>query len=264
MKMFRFLILLFLININIFAEVDHFRVLEKYRGLSSEELKSRKKEVEKDLNNAIFKYIFTKSEIGKEALALTIGVDKDSEHFKKIIRGDFSTNKIKTNTKISKHIRGTEGIDFPTPLTKKDFLENKKKNLNMKKFNNTSLLDKPIDITKCIFNKTLIKPTAYKGTKSQVIRDILFLYHKDINVKSYIKYGKHTQIIGLDYGEKLNSQNHYAKSLGLNCIPSRMRLTNKSAYIHYGTDALKNFDKDPDGYGKDVLDLEIKKDTDEK
>ena len=96
-----------------------------------------------------------------------------------------------------------------------------------------------------------------KGTvdsRSAGVQDVLFLRKEDLTTIELMPYGMSPLILAVDNPE--SGFSHLAESLGVTCVPYRIRQVGGVEFRHMGVDALKNFDKDPRGGG--VLAPEVK------
>lgn len=108
--------------------------------------------------------------------------------------------------------------------------------------------------------KTKMPPSAAQDFPDPdvVIVDMLFINKHDIPINYQEMWGKRVVVRPLEAG-KTEMAMPYLKSLGMTCLPFRVRVTPKFQFVHQGFDALKNYEANPTGKGKLDPQLKFKK-----
>jgi hypothetical protein len=195
---------------------------------------------------------------------------KISELFQNYQRRYSVTNqrsKPATRRSISLYIRGQDGVDFPDPadLRRKhqEFINRAKQDLSpaiAHSFATAKPTKGPrlLPVRTCAVSKTeqkrLSRPKrkiAKKKTFQGVQYDVLMVQRQFLP-QDYMKaFGKRVTVKVYDRDEKsfFTTALKYS-STHIPCLPYRVRITDQSQYIHFGKDALLNYDQGVEGKGK--------------
>lgn len=162
--------------------------------------------------------------------------------------------------KVIKHIQRDEGIEFPTKdqLLEGGIMDPKaQQKIIAAAFDfYTKQNAKPLQAELAIFTKCTqpkrTKATDYDAGANKpavILADLLFLAKDDADDMDLSAFGDQTRTFVIDKN-KSNPADSFAHSLGVSCLPTRLLSTNRAKYVLEGTEALKNYDKSPEGNGE--------------
>ncbi len=176
--------------------------------------------------------------------------------------------KVSEDAPILKHYRGTQGIplpgndelispfsDIPMDEVKKEITE---KYLPEYKKSYEALLENP-SLPTCQESRTFkaeVEGPLGKEYDDQVFMDVLYL-PENLNPLTPETYFGQTATLRTYVSESGNPVSIVARTLGVWCLPYRIRITGKNRFVHIGADALKNFERNQNGQGE--LNKEIEK-----
>ena len=156
------------------------------------------------------------------------------------------------------HYSGTSGVPFPDKIHPMIYYPRESiKRALLERFAEQAVLARevlaPSRLPDCPESKTVALPYKnYKNPKvSRAKLDLIFVRENHPAAKLETEYGQRALMNTV--GEEYGSQGAYlAIGMKVKCLPFRMRLTDRARYIHFGSDAFKNFDNNPDGPGVKV------------
>lgn len=159
--------------------------------------------------------------------------------------------------RVVKHLRGKEGIPLPAH---EEFLKNQQLGqehvqalhdaLQAQTRAELEMIDNPPQLPECRESITQVNRFEDSGGgQSEVVMDMLFLAADQVPLDAKEVFGEDVQIMPYATNAS-NPLAPAAASLGVTCLPYRVRVTSRAAYAHAGRDALKNYSEDPDGQGK--------------
>lgn len=202
-----------------------------------------------------------------------LGVDGNSRHVKAFIAGrGYGTTRAKSGYKptVAKHYKGSAGISFASrgdidSHQKKILEENMPDIEGYAKDHYNDLMDAVAkdsleykEVPRCKSSSTQ-KVRAGKediDPLKTVQQDLLILPDTSLSEFDPLElFGRKVQILEVDQENK-ELPYQMANSLNFKCLPGRVRITKEFMFVHFGEDALKNYDDDPHGVGK--LDERIK------
>jgi hypothetical protein len=171
-----------------------------------------------------------------------------------------------TPRKILRHIRGTEGIPFPTsadvelPFTVPE--EEVKKQLDgyFRALEGVAKQQSTVpQLPACAQNKSDRAPTNYTlpDQRNQVLLDMLFIRKEDLPLDPKEIFGNSVMVRPYST-EEPNVDSLSALGVGIQCLPTRLRVTRAFTIRDEGRNALKNYDKDPNGPGEFHITLKEK------
>ncbi len=161
--------------------------------------------------------------------------------------------------KIIKHYRAEEGMSFPEPRSipawtppkeliaraEQDWIANRERfRIEARSFN---------PLPSCKENKT--ERVSRRAPKNQdhniVLNDQLFIDDEILPAGVDSRFGKHVVVRRYSTKEP-NFDSYVTRGNQVQCLPYRVRATIANIFRHYGIDALKNFDNDPNGKGEAI------------
>lgn len=92
------------------------------------------------------------------------------------------------------------------------------------------------------------RKTAPADKSASLKFDVVYLLPEQMPLNSEMTLGAKTTVRPYRAGSK-DKASLLAQLSQIPCLPYRVRVTEKARYVHYGLDALKNYDKNPDGKG---------------
>ena len=164
-------------------------------------------------------------------------------------------------TDLVQHVRRQEGIEYPSDkeLLDQSVLDPKVERQIVVAATDfyTKLNAKPpqaaiVVYTKCTQAKRTRLPDFQPDPSDaapKILSDMLFIDKSDADDMDLKLFGSATRSFVIDRN-KPSPVDAIGTSLGVGCLPSRILTTNKAQYLLEGTEALKNFDANPDGGGE--------------
>lgn len=157
---------------------------------------------------------------------------------------------------IAAHFRGDDGIAFPTEEEMPKFPEPTQADIEkvVADYQKTSAdylpqAFNPPKLGRCEEDKTEKEDLGYSGAdEKEVIFDMLFISPEDMPKDPDEAFGRETSVRVFDP----EGDPDYAVSIlsmGVDCLPYRIRSTNKYKFTHKGETALRNYDRDSHGSG---------------
>ncbi|MCB0336780.1 MAG: hypothetical protein KDD62_10765 [Bdellovibrionales bacterium] len=202
-----------------------------------------------------------------------LGLDPDSPQLRSFLAGrGYGQMRAKTDykPKVIRHIKGNHGIPFASKeqidaANKKIIQENMPDVAKFAEQHLAAMVKQKEKAMQTVEPVPLCKTTATHKTqggelgsdpKGTIISDILILPDDTLAEMDPLElFGRKIQVLMMTPDNKaLPSQ--LAHSLGINCLPGRVRITKEFLYTHYGKDALRNYDKNPNGPG--ILDERLR------
>lgn len=204
-----------------------------------------------------------------EKISLELGIPRTSKFYKTFLFATSPTQSNSNNEFISpnliiekkrdknilRHIRSNKGIALPKaknleairyqPRSRTDAIHTKWRQALVE--NNT----KPKLIPNCIKDSSDKLPSNFNGSKLQeetVLFDMLFIRKEYAPIDPEEIIGRQTIIIPYTQ-EKATMASIAASGVKIPCLPYRVRGTAKFFIKDQGLNALKNYDKDPNGSG---------------
>ncbi|MCB0330116.1 MAG: hypothetical protein KDD70_10640 [Bdellovibrionales bacterium] len=106
----------------------------------------------------------------------------------------------------------------------------------------------------CLFNKTdkTVFDTPLPNRAHETVGDILFVPPKYFTTNVKEIFGEGVKLVLYD-SSKPSPYTLMAKLYEVTCLPYRIRATGSVLYQHYGEPALRNYDGNPHGDGKNLL-----------
>lgn len=157
---------------------------------------------------------------------------------------------------IAAHFRGEDGIDFPSEDEMVKIPQPTDEDINKavaeyQKISADYLPQafNPPKLGRCEEDNTEKEDLGYSGSdEKEVVFDMLFIAPEDMPKDPDEAFGKETSVRVFD----LEGDPDYAisiLSMGVDCLPYRIRSTNKFKFTHKGEMALRNYDRDSHGSG---------------
>jgi hypothetical protein len=205
----------------------------------------------------------------KEELAKAIGVDPNDKKFLEWVNNtkSYDENLLKElpEAQVIKHLKGDEGIAFPKREDMEKYYEEKygkeipyneeKEVKKLQKEAQKELKEQltPIKFEACKLstkeNQVIADPNSSNAKDLEM--DLLFIAEEDLpktNTDYFELFGKKTDLKIISKWSLGIQQ--AAKSININCLPTRFRATKSVVFQEQGAYALRNYDKDPHGEGE--------------
>lgn len=140
--------------------------------------------------------------------------------------------------------------DEEKPQLSEDLMRDVRENGSKVSDDVQKVLAPPRDMPRCTGSRTTRIPlTPIKGVPAQIaIMDVLYIARSDLPEDTEMFLGKNVQVKRYNTDPN-NPVFHEMGGSGVTCLPSRVRLSGKFKIIDEGLNALKNYDRDPNGAG---------------
>ncbi|MCB0310323.1 MAG: hypothetical protein KDD42_03755 [Bdellovibrionales bacterium] len=162
---------------------------------------------------------------------------------------------------VIRHYRGENGIPLPEPseiynpfdFSREQFFEMVEKYKPVME-QTTKALFQAGALPSCAGSTTDKEKLDLRGIKgklkSEVLFDTIYISEEQLGDHSPSDFGERTEIIVYRAGSQ-EPASLFARQVGVDCLPFRVRITPLYRFIHKGSDALLNFDQHPNKKGKD-------------
>jgi hypothetical protein len=205
----------------------------------------------------------------KEELAKAIGVDPNDKKFIEWVNSTkpYDENLLKElpEAQVIKHLKGEEGIPYPTKEEMQKYYDERygkeisynvdEEAKKLQKEDQKELKEQltPIKFEACKLstkeNQVIADPNSSNAKDLEM--DLLFIAEEDLpktNTDYFELFGKKTDLKIISKWSLGIQQ--AAKSININCLPTRFRATKSVVFQEQGAYALRNYDKDPHGEGE--------------
>lgn len=203
---------------------------------------------------------------GAAALSQILGIPADSPEILRVVRGQGQPTQMANlgESKIIRHLQFNHGVAItpkdkipkPNLLPVVDSLRKQAQthiHENISKAQRASVEQSlaPIDLPSCETSETINSGRYEKnsrGVDKTVLMDVLTM-RQDPPVDADEAFGKNTQILKFTTNKE-DLVSSLLGQAGVKCLPYRLRLVGNQRFLHYGLDALKNYDNNPLGKGE--------------
>lgn len=166
------------------------------------------------------------------------------------------TEVVKKNEQVIAHYKGKDGIPFPDklgPVVQTNPAE-LARGLVVILNGQAGLLKQGTKvgvIGQCRANKTVRKKAKVinEKIKDRVLSDMLFIQKEYLPLKPQEAFGAITSVKPY-WNDRSNSSSVMATQFNVPCLPYRIRITGSNSFAHFGKDAIRNYDGDPNGKGE--------------
>ena len=197
-----------------------------------------------------------------KAIAEEAKLPHNSPHFKRFLEaaqeGSLRNEEDVEVRPIIKHLRSDQGIPFPSkdevkPIIKLSAEQRREATTKYLEIMNKmkKMQEHVPELPRCLENRTTKVASGYKTGQEdskEVLFDMLFIRRGDLPMDTSDVFGKRT-IVRPYYTDTPNSPSLSALGAGVKCLPFRFRATKSFGFTDEGTNALKNYDKNPYGAG---------------
>ena len=157
---------------------------------------------------------------------------------------------------VIKHLRSTAGIPLPGledlaplkfPLSEEEIKKSIDEYIASIESQNPAAELETTPLPDCDYPKTEKVTPKFEASDERAPEfDFLFLAKGKEPLSPQELYGQDAAILIYEPGSS-GAESIIAKEMGVNCLPTRFRFKDGTMYMHLGRDALKNYDRSPNG-----------------